>query len=89
LKGIIRTIDRLGRIVIPKSFRDVLNWNTDDDIEITLCEEGLYLRKRTKFARCAMTGEIADDLKVYGNGILLSNKGKKLLLEVLENELDQ
>ena len=40
--GIVRCIDKLGRLVIPKELRDMYNLNYD--IEIIPCEEGILLR---------------------------------------------
>ena len=36
MKGIERSIDKLGRIVLPVSFREQLNLTTDDKIIISL-----------------------------------------------------
>ena len=41
--GIIKKIDKLGRIVIPKSIRDRLS--LDECAELILTEEGLLLRR--------------------------------------------
>ncbi|CEN87311.1 AbrB/MazE/SpoVT family DNA-binding domain-containing protein [Paraclostridium sordellii] len=44
-KGIVRNIDSLGRIVIPKEFRKMLNINENDPVEI-LCENGIIKLKK-------------------------------------------
>ena len=44
-RGVIRKIDNLGRIVIPKEFRDVLNLKIKDDAEIYLLKDGIYIKK--------------------------------------------
>lgn len=44
-KGIVRNIDSLGRIVIPKEFRKMLNINENDPVEI-LCENGTIKLKK-------------------------------------------
>ena len=43
--GIIRQLDLLGRVVIPKEFREMLNINEKDKIEIFLLQDRLYMRK--------------------------------------------
>ena len=43
--GIIRQLDLLGRVVIPKEFREMLNINEKDKIEIFLLQDGLFMRK--------------------------------------------
>ena len=43
--GIVRPIDELGRIVIPKELRRTMNINTDDAMEIFTSEDKIILRK--------------------------------------------
>lgn len=43
--GIIRRIDELGRIVIPKEIRKNLNLKNNDNLEILLEEESIVLKK--------------------------------------------
>ncbi len=45
-KGIIRHLDNLGRVVLPKEFRKELNFNEEDEIEIFLLKNGIYLQKK-------------------------------------------
>ncbi|MBQ8413894.1 MAG: AbrB family transcriptional regulator [Clostridia bacterium] len=40
--GVVKEIDKLGRIVIPKEFRE--RYNLGDNVEIIACEEGVLLR---------------------------------------------
>ena len=44
--GIVRRIDDLGRVVIPKSMREQLDWNEGDPIEVIGSDDGIYLRKQ-------------------------------------------
>lgn len=46
--GIVRKIDELGRIVLPKELRKSLNINTGDDFQITLSEEKIVLERYSK-----------------------------------------
>lgn len=39
---IVKEIDRLGRIVIPKEFRQ--RYNLEDNVEIIACADGVLLR---------------------------------------------
>ena len=41
--GIIKEIDRVGRIVIPKDFRERMKLS--NKVELVLTEEGLLIRK--------------------------------------------
>lgn len=43
--GIVRKIDELGRIVLPKELRKCLNINTGDDFQIRLDDEKIILEK--------------------------------------------
>lgn len=43
--GIVRRIDDLGRIVIPKEVRRILSIKAGDPLEIFVDKEGLFLRK--------------------------------------------
>ena len=42
----IRRMDPLGRVVIPKSMREQLDWNEGDPIEVIGSDDGIYLRKQ-------------------------------------------
>lgn len=42
---IIRKIDKLGRIVIPKDVRSSLNIEDNNDIEITIENDAIILKK--------------------------------------------
>ena len=58
--GIIRRIDDLGRIVIPKEIRNILNIQTDDNIEIYIENKNIILSKYDK----------AMDLKSYADKLV-------------------
>ena len=40
--GIVRCIDNLGRLVIPKEMRDI--YNLDNEVEIISTDEGILVR---------------------------------------------
>ena len=42
--GIVRKMDSLGRVVIPKEFRRVFGLKTNEAIEILATEKGILLR---------------------------------------------
>ena len=44
VKGIIRRIDDLGRIVIPKEIRRKLKINEGDPLEICIIDDGILLK---------------------------------------------
>ena len=43
--GIVRKIDGLGRIVLPKELRNILNIHAGDDFQITVYSEKIILEK--------------------------------------------
>ena len=79
--GIVRNVDQLGRIVIPKDLRSTLQLNTGSPIEIFIDENKIILRKYSAKESCIVTGEITPDNKVYSNGMYLSPRGAKIVLE--------
>lgn len=67
--GIVRQIDELGRIVLPKELREVYNFGARDGIEILTTEEGLLLKKYNP--GCEFCGKF-ESIKYF--------KGKKLCI---------
>ena len=43
--AIERSIEKLGRIVLPKDMRDYFNINKGDEIKIIVTEEGILIKK--------------------------------------------
>jgi transcriptional pleiotropic regulator of transition state genes len=43
--GIIRRVDDMGRVVIPKELRKALNFNCEDSIEIYVKDDKIVLQK--------------------------------------------
>ena len=45
-RGLVRKIDDLGRVTIPKEYRNELDMEIQDKVEIFLVEEGgVYIKK--------------------------------------------
>lgn len=57
--GVIRNIDKLGRIVIPKEVRDTKGWDTNTPIEMFATEDGVFFRE---YGRQQEVAEIIDQL---------------------------
>lgn len=72
--GVIRKIDGLGRLVIPKEFRDVLEIHTQEAVEITLTTTGLFVKKIR--SSCAICGE-TDNLTELNNRFICNACLKK------------
>ena len=77
--GIVRRIDELGRVVIPKELRRTLHFREGEELEIyTDDREGLILRK---FSPIKRAGEFAEEYvqvlyEVSGHTVLVCDKDK-------------
>ena len=61
-----RKIDGMGRIVIPKEFRDKYNIKENDYIEFHLMDDGIILKKHSKLGRVKeIAQELTDILNNY------------------------
>lgn len=78
--GIVRKVDQLGRIVIPKELRNTLHLETGSPMEIFVEEDKIILRKYSVNEACIVTGEITPDNKMYSNGMYLSPRGAEIIL---------
>lgn len=82
--GMVRKVDDLGRIVIPKEIRRVLEIAEKDPVEIFVDNDQIVLKKYKANNACVITGEVSQDNVTLGNGkVTLSQEGLKLLLEEL------
>lgn len=61
--GIVRRVDELGRIVIPKELRGTLGINNGDPIEIYTDGERIMLKKY--FRGCTICGNAEDSKLTY------------------------
>jgi transcriptional pleiotropic regulator of transition state genes len=89
--GIVRRIDQLGRIVIPRGeTRRTLDIHEKDTIEIFVEEESVILQKYKSDGTCLVTGEISSqNIKLADGQLTLSPEGAKQLLEELEQYLER
>ena len=76
--GIIRKLDELGRVVIPKEIRNKLNIEEKDSIEIYLDGESIVLKKYE--SGCIFCGN-TKDLVLY-DGKLICKKCLNKLTEL-------
>jgi bifunctional DNA-binding transcriptional regulator/antitoxin component of YhaV-PrlF toxin-antitoxin module len=44
IRGIVRQIDRLGRLVIPKEYLRELGWGLGSEVELFALEDGVFVR---------------------------------------------
>lgn len=82
--GIVRKIDQLGRVVLPKELRRNLSIEKNDPLEIFVDKDQIILRKYQYHKACMITGEISKDNMVLANGkLVLSREG----IEILSKEV--
>ncbi|MDW2879715.1 MULTISPECIES: AbrB/MazE/SpoVT family DNA-binding domain-containing protein [Bacillaceae] len=84
--GVVRRTDPLGRIVIPKELRRALDIKERDRVEIFVEGDLIILQKFKDEMACAITGEVTDKNKRFGN-IVLSPNGIKVLLKEVQKEI--
>lgn len=83
--GIVRKVDELGRIVIPREIRRVNDIKERDPLEIFVEQDKIILKKFDHREACMITGEIRDDNLVLADGkLILSPEAVDLLLKELE-----
>lgn len=86
--GIVRKIDPLGRLVVPKELRRTLNINVGDPMEIFVEEDIILLKKFKSNNSCIITGEVLDENIEYTKGLFLSPEGAKILLSKIQQNND-
>lgn len=81
--GIVRKVDELGRIVLPKELRVTLNINEKDPLEIFVDEENRIILKKYEPA-CIFCGGMNGIINFKGYNICRDCLGK--LAEKLEED---
>lgn len=80
--GIVRNVDELGRIVIPKEIRKKFNIEIKDPIEIFVDGSNIVLKKY--LPNCIFCGN-SKDLVSYKDKLICSNCSKKII-ELTNND---
>lgn len=58
--GIVRKVDELGRVVIPKELRDTLGIGIKSPLEIFVDNENIILKRYSPYNACQITGEVSE-----------------------------
>jgi len=83
--GIVRNVDELGRIVLPKELRRTMNIEVKDPLEFFVDGEYIVLKKYKPEMTCMVTGKVSDgNLKFVDGKIILSREGLEQVLKELE-----
>lgn len=81
--GMIRRMDELGRIVLPKEMRRSLDLVTNTNVEMFVRDGNIHIRKQER--TCFVTGEITENqLELYDGRLILSQEGAQDLLTTLQ-----
>ena len=68
--GIIRSVDSLGRFVLPKELRDSFGITTDTPIEIFTDGNTILLRKYRPADACVLCGQVSPgSVQLYGKTV--------------------
>ena len=86
--GIVRKVDGLGRVVIPKELRYTLDIEIKDPMEIFVDKERIILQKYSPATACAMTGEVnTDNITVANGNLTLSREAAEQILAEIEQKM--
>ncbi|CAM4012945.1 AbrB family transcriptional regulator [Bacillus manliponensis] len=83
--GIVREVDKLGRVVIPVEMRRTLGLSVGTAMEIHAVNGNIVLKKHEK--ACLVTGKIAKENFVLLDGrMVLSTEGAEVLLDLITKQ---
>lgn len=86
--GIIRKLDRLGRVVVPIEIRRNLDLDSGDCVEITTDGNSVTLKKFELGPKCVVTGKDDGQLIPLLDGKLhLSDEGCRILLREMQTKM--
>lgn len=84
--GMVRRVDDLGRLVLPKELRRVFDINTGDAVEIFVTGEEIILRKYQPVEGCTLCTSIADDYLELGTAARICPECARLIKERMTDE---
>lgn len=83
--GIVRRVDDLGRIVMPKEIRKVYDINNGEPLEIYVEDDMIVIKKYAPVDPCIITGKVSsENMKIADGKIIISPEG----LDILRNEIN-
>ncbi|MBJ8025852.1 AbrB/MazE/SpoVT family DNA-binding domain-containing protein [Bacillus cereus] len=81
--GMIRRVDDLGRVVLPKEMRRTLDLVPNTSVELFVQDGNVHLTKQER--TCFVTGNISEDhMEFYDGRLILSPEGAKDLMKTLQ-----
>ncbi len=94
--GVIRKIDNLGRIVVPKEIRKNLNIHNGDDVQIFIEEDKIVLKKYQKMFSIKESVQmyldvvskfVKGDIYVTDKEKVIASSNKKYLNDVIDSKV--
>jgi len=83
--GMVRKLDPLGRLVIPKEMRKTLEFNEYDPIEMFVEDDCVIIKKYKNDNTCVITGETSrDNISILDGKITVSSRGLRLLTKEID-----
>ena len=76
--GIVRGIDSLGRIVLPKELRTYMHIAKDSKLEIFVEGDQIILKKHRPAGSCDFCGEVDDNALQYAGYCICTSCRKKI-----------
>ena len=76
--GIVRGVDGLGRIVLPKELRTSMKLETDTKLEIFVDGDAIVLKKYRPAGSCDFCGEVDPKAAQFAGYCICSNCRKKI-----------
>ncbi|RDY30164.1 AbrB/MazE/SpoVT family DNA-binding domain-containing protein [Lachnotalea glycerini] len=80
MKGVVRQMDHLGRVVIPKEMRDSLNMKEGDPIDIYLQKSSICIEKCKQ--HCTICGSMIEDKLVEVEGVHICKECIKKVVQI-------
>ncbi len=80
--GIVRRVDQLGRIVLPKELRKVLDIKEEDPLEIYTEGETIVLKKYSETDKCKHCGSTEN--VISSDGIVICKKCASKVLGIFK-----
>ena len=77
--GIVRGIDSLGRIVLPKELRTSMHLDTDTKLEIFVDGDAIVLKKHRPAGSCDFCGEGVDEQAIQFGGYCICTACRRKL----------
>ncbi|PEQ03541.1 AbrB family transcriptional regulator [Bacillus toyonensis] len=79
----IRRMDDLGRLVLPKEIRRTLDLIPNSNVEMFVQDGNVHIRKQERI--CFVTGNISENhVEFYDGRLILSHEGAKDLMKTLQ-----